>query len=132
MLEDASRLGPFAQGATPPPGAIASIRQKSGASCPLGNQTLPGSGYIAQLCFEMYSDASPNLVIDVKLQAAGAPCPSSYEQIATFSGQAFCTRSMAVKNAVEVVTALYESNSCNSGDVLAGIEGSSTALCEHF
>lgn len=87
---------------------------------------------MAQLCFEMYSATSPNLVIDVKLQAPGAACPGGYDQVAIFSAQAFCTRSMPVKNAVEVVTSLYESNSCNSGDVLAGIEGASTALCEHF
>src|SRR5690242_20223870 len=88
-LEGASKPGPFAHGATPPAGSIASVQLKSGATCPSGTQSLPGSGDLGQLCFAMYSSSSADLVVDVKLQASGAACPSGYDQIASFSGQAF-------------------------------------------
>jgi hypothetical protein len=130
-LDSNAKLGPFGHGATPPANALAGISQSTG-SCPAGTQAATGSGYLAQVCLEMYSSSSADLVVDVKLQDPNVACPSGYDQVGVFSTQALCARMMPVKNAVEVVTSLYESISCASGDVGAGTEGASTALCEKF
>jgi hypothetical protein len=131
-LESSSKLGPFAHGATPPANSIAGISQMTGTTCPSGSQAATGSGYLSQVCLGLYTSSSTDLVVDVKLQGASVACPSDYDQVGSFSSQALCARMMPVRNAVEVVTSLYESTSCSAGDVDVGTEGTSTAMCEKF
>jgi hypothetical protein len=135
-LEGSSVLGPFGHGATPPASAFAELSQTSSV-CPAGTQAIVGSGYLSMLCVKTYSASSTELIVDVRLMSAGAGCASGYIQVANFTSgnQVLCARTMPVKNAVQVVTGLYETSSsggCMVGDALSGSEDASTLLCEKF
>ncbi|MGZ3721336.1 MAG: hypothetical protein ACXVA9_00315 [Bdellovibrionales bacterium] len=139
-LESSALLGPYGHGATPPANAIAAISQApSTAACPTGFQFVGGTGYLSLVCIQLYSASSTELVVDVKLTAAGVACPTDYDQVGIFSAtggnQSLCARSMPVKKAVEVVTELYEiaaTGTCTSGDIRVGEESATTAICEQF
>jgi len=140
-LESSAMLGPYGHGATPPANSISAMTvAPSTSACPAGFKFIGGTGYLSLVCVELYSAASAELVVDVKLTDAGLACPVGFDQVGIFSAsgggnQSLCARSMPVKKAVQVVTDLYEiavTGVCTSGDAFVGFEGATAAVCEQF